>query len=193
MKFSRDIRPAKFKNIVEAFGTLLPTSLSIEYANTDDEIMATSFFSIDTFFGKEIDATTRSRLQREQFSLWKRRYGSQQKEGERNPAVILVAKQKGDIVGCVTLSARPYRDLGLNQPDYPWVFNVEGRNKGDRVPILANIAVSPSLRRQGIGEKLANRCEELAKDWGYSEVKTFHSHFLLSRLVLTSFLKLSMF
>ena len=44
---------------------------------------------------------------------------------------------------------------------------------GDAVrvaPLLANLAVLPSGRRQGLGKRLVDACVEIAQDWGYDEL-----------------------
>jgi ribosomal protein S18 acetylase RimI-like enzyme len=37
-------------------------------------------------------------------------------------------------------------------------------------PYISNLAVSPIYRRQGIGQKLLRKCEQIALDWGCSQL-----------------------
>ena len=38
-------------------------------------------------------------------------------------------------------------------------------------PYISNLAVKENHRRQGIGSKLLGKCEQIALDWGYQEIR----------------------
>lgn len=44
------------------------------------------------------------------------------------------------------------------------------RSGGAPVPVLANLAVAPAARRRGLGQRLGHACEEIAAEWGFSEL-----------------------
>ncbi len=43
-------------------------------------------------------------------------------------------------------------------------------NSGDRYPYICNLAVKHSCRRQGIARQLLQKCEQIASEWGFSEI-----------------------
>lgn len=43
---------------------------------------------------------------------------------------------------------------------------------GPVLPYISNVLVHPNVRRQGYANRLMLRCEEQARDWGYSQVRT---------------------
>lgn len=60
-----------------------------------------------------------------------------------------------DLVGTVELSARSSMPLGWN---------------GGRYPYIANLAVRPDCRRQGVAQQLLAACEATAQEWGFQEI-----------------------
>lgn len=38
-------------------------------------------------------------------------------------------------------------------------------------PYISNVLVHPQARRQGLGKRLMQRCEQQARDWGYTQVR----------------------
>ena len=38
-------------------------------------------------------------------------------------------------------------------------------------PYISNLAVKDSYRRQGVGKKLLEKCEQIAWNWGYREIR----------------------
>lgn len=41
---------------------------------------------------------------------------------------------------------------------------------GDCLPYVSNLAVSETSRRQGVGYKLLERCEQIVSEWGFKEI-----------------------
>ncbi|CAM9166288.1 unnamed protein product, partial [Hapterophycus canaliculatus] len=41
---------------------------------------------------------------------------------------------------------------------------------GPVLPYISNVLVHPQARRQGLGNRLMQRCEQQARDWGYTQV-----------------------
>lgn len=59
------------------------------------------------------------------------------------------------IVGTVELTLR-FPSLWLSETQYPYI---------------SNLAVKNTYRRQGIGRKLLASCEQVAREWGYREIR----------------------
>ena len=126
-------------------------------------------YLLEFFLGNvDTSARVRDQLSRDQLRDWEKRYGS-----GRSEAALYVAKDFGKIVGCVSVSASPYRELGSDgRPRDPKNPNrVPKRDKQAKVPVLANLVVARSARRRGIAAKLARKCDNMAKKWGYEEVR----------------------
>jgi GNAT superfamily N-acetyltransferase len=144
---------------------------TVSPVRNDDEISEASSFFVDAFFSASTMSTeSREKLVYDQYADWVSRYGSG-KASNRN-GVLLVAKEFGRIVGTVSVAEAPYSSLGSSgetyDPRQPELFKRRDRNA--LVPILSNLAVSRKARRRGIGEKLAAKCESLARKWEYDEV-----------------------
>ena len=60
-----------------------------------------------------------------------------------------------ELVGTIELSTRSSMPLGWN---------------GGRYPYIANLAVRPDYRRQGIAKQLLLACEATARDWGFQDI-----------------------
>jgi ribosomal protein S18 acetylase RimI-like enzyme len=58
------------------------------------------------------------------------------------------------IVGTAEIALRS-ASFWSNEPQYPYI---------------SNLAVKPDLRRLGIGSQLLAKCEQIALEWGYSEI-----------------------
>jgi len=144
----------------------------------DSDLEEVSAFFVDEFFlsgGPGAGHRVRDQLRRDQLLDWKKRYGSGRPE-----AKLFVARQFGTLVGCVSVSASQYKDLGSDgrprDPNNPY----PKRDKQSKVPLLANLVVSRNFRRRGIAQKLAKICETTSKKWGYKEVRLYASFSLPS-------------
>ncbi|NJN76279.1 MAG: GNAT family N-acetyltransferase [Synechococcaceae cyanobacterium RL_1_2] len=47
---------------------------------------------------------------------------------------------------------------------------VQTNEAGEKQAYIANFAVHPAYRRQGIGTKLLQSCEEVSKEWGFDHI-----------------------
>lgn len=65
------------------------------------------------------------------------------------------AESEPIIVGTVELTVR-FPSLWIPEAQYPYI---------------ANLAVKNTYRRQGVGRKLLARCEQVAREWGYREIR----------------------
>jgi ribosomal protein S18 acetylase RimI-like enzyme len=73
------------------------------------------------------------------------------------PFTILVASKENNIVGVITIESSD--------------INIDG--KINEYPIISNLIVSKHMRRRGIGKKLTESAEKLAKSFGFKEVYLF--------------------
>ncbi|CAM9114938.1 unnamed protein product [Phaeothamnion confervicola] len=69
-------------------------------------------------------------------------------------------RQNNKMVGFVEVSALDGLRYGMG-PGVP---------ERERRPVVANLAVSPRVRRCGIGSSLMEACEEAARSWGHTEL-----------------------
>ena len=70
-------------------------------------------------------------------------------------SVSPAAKENQEIVGTVEMSLR-------SNPYWSTISS--------RYPYIANLAVKNSYRRQGVARKLLGKCEQIALEWGFSEI-----------------------
>ena len=54
-------------------------------------------------------------------------------------------------------------EITLRSPGF-WSSNIQ-------YPYISNLAVKKNYRRRGIGSQLLHKCEEIALDWGYQEIR----------------------
>ncbi len=54
-------------------------------------------------------------------------------------------------------------EITLRSPGF-WSNNIQ-------YPYISNLAVKEKYRRRGIGSQLLHKCEEIALDWGYQEIR----------------------
>ncbi|MBE9169310.1 GNAT family N-acetyltransferase [Pleurocapsales cyanobacterium LEGE 06147] len=71
-------------------------------------------------------------------------------------ASLVSAESEPTIVGTVELTMRFSSFSWIPEAQYPYI---------------SNLAVKNTYRRQGIGRKLLLRCEQLAREWGYREIR----------------------
>ncbi|NJM74625.1 MAG: GNAT family N-acetyltransferase [Acaryochloridaceae cyanobacterium RU_4_10] len=69
--------------------------------------------------------------------------------------VGISSSHRAEIVGTIEVAARPLSAWSL---------------MGVSVPYISNLAVSKSLRRQGLGKQLLAACEPIVRRWGFSEL-----------------------
>lgn len=145
---------------------------TIEPVTTNVELRKASVFSIGAFFG-DIDASAFMRIQSDQFDLWLRYYGENRPNTAPKSAFFSATTPDGRIVGCASVSVKPYSALKSGALTFfnPFGDRTKQRRNFDMVPVVANVAVCPSQRRQGIGEGLAAECEAIAALWGFGEVR----------------------
>jgi ribosomal protein S18 acetylase RimI-like enzyme len=55
-------------------------------------------------------------------------------------------------------------ELTMRFPSFSWIPETQ-------YPYISNLAVKHTYRRQGIGRKLLIRCEQVAQEWGYREIR----------------------
>uniref|UniRef100_A0A6U5BYZ4 N-acetyltransferase domain-containing protein n=1 Tax=Hemiselmis andersenii TaxID=464988 RepID=A0A6U5BYZ4_HEMAN len=95
----------------------------------------------------------------EQFDDMRIRYGA--KSPVNSSLVIARNGPEGEIVGCVGLEMA----LVMGEKILPKNRENLARNY-DMQPLLANLAVSPAARRQGLARKLCVKGEEVVRGWG---------------------------
>lgn len=151
-----------------SLSSILSLTTVVSPVKTMDELQAVSKFFIGAFFTLDESTAVRTRLEEEQVADWKRRFINE----DENLSTLFVAKDFGKIVGCISVSCKPYSTLGSDGEPYD-PRNPNARPKRDKaalVPIIANLAVGKQSRRRGIGEKLIKKCEALSKTRGYEEI-----------------------
>lgn len=67
----------------------------------------------------------------------------------------VVSSQGQDLVGTVEMAVRCHP---------PW------QSTNDQYPYLSNLAVDPDFRRQGVAQQLLSNCEQVALEWGFSDL-----------------------
>jgi len=148
--------------------------VTIEEVITDEVLLEASIFSIQAFFG-EIDQEAFKTVQLEQFRLWLGLYGSRRSRTSAQAKFFAARNSEGRVVGCASVAVKPYCSLKSGALTFFNPFGDPSLQRGnfDLVPTLVNVAVCPSQRRQGIGERLGNECESVARTWGFNEVHRF--------------------
>lgn len=145
---------------------LFPPSVEIEPSRGNDASLkdAADFFT-DAFWAaklnqKELSERQRSSLLASQRMEFKRRYGGRRKQS----AELLVTRnsKSGTVIGCA----------GFEVDQIP--VQSDGTYANNNVifaPLLSNVAVSRSVRRRGIAQKLVVKAEEVAlRQWGYDSM-----------------------
>ena len=126
------------------------------------KLLEASQFFVDAFWvgkvgggAKELNERQRQTLTDTQFTEFRIRYAGINR-GQSD--LVICQLRDGPILGCAGIEVTPIPDGSLKGPT-----NI-------RAPLMSNLAVSRSHRRMGIGEKLVEEAERVARDeWGYDE------------------------
>eukprot|EP00286_Rhodomonas_abbreviata_P005178 CAMPEP_0181327734 /NCGR_PEP_ID=MMETSP1101-20121128/22278_1 /TAXON_ID=46948 /ORGANISM="Rhodomonas abbreviata, Strain Caron Lab Isolate" /LENGTH=283 /DNA_ID=CAMNT_0023436451 /DNA_START=36 /DNA_END=887 /DNA_ORIENTATION=+ len=124
------------------------------------------FFVAAFFQDYKAEATlSREQLKRlggEQFADMRQRYGGY----VPLPSAMLVARTGEEIVGCAGLEIALVSQNNKLMPKTR--ANIEAGYTAR--PLLANLAVSPNFRRQGLARQLCIAGEDTVRSWGYTEL-----------------------
>jgi ribosomal protein S18 acetylase RimI-like enzyme len=124
-------------------------------------LLEASDFFVDAFWvgkvgggSKELNDRQRRQLSSLQFSEFRSRYaGVTRGQAE----LILCQDAQGKLIGCAGIEVSPI-------PSQPKSVQTK------RGPLMSNVAVSKKYRRRGIGEKLVQEAERIARyEWGFND------------------------
>mmetsp|Transcript_59055 Transcript_59055/g.101715 ORF Transcript_59055/g.101715 Transcript_59055/m.101715 type:complete len:229 (-) Transcript_59055:245-931(-) len=158
--------------------SLLSAAVSVTVVKDDAEIKQVSKFFVRSFFDRTStgDDTAITVVEGDAFADWVKRFGSRQNWDsniigrDTNQGVLLVAKEFGRVVGCASVATAPYSSLGSDGRSSRDGTAIPNRVKSAPVPVIANLAVSPSARRRGIAARLVGACERKALEWDFQEI-----------------------
>ena len=140
------------KNIKHFFNQLTPNSFTIKKYDDINSKDISIFITNERYENLPIN------LENEMINMIQRDFlKRKQKYYLELPFTLLVAINNNKIVGVITIESSN--------------INIDG--KINHYPVISNLIVSKNMRRKGIGKKLTENAEKIAKSIGFKEVYLF--------------------
>lgn len=143
-----------------------PKGMTIESASDCDQkdkiILESGKFFAEAFWTNKggskvaLSSAKMKTLERDQMAEFRRRYSLSSMN--RQSELVVAQDANGQIMGCAGIEVDIVKD-----PNKSFDAGIEA-------PLMSNVAVGKKFRRKGIAEDLVKKAEEVAIEWGYSDI-----------------------